>query len=157
NFISATPTQGSCSGTSTVSCNLGSMANGAHAIVSLLVVPQSPGQLTNSAGVTATETDPDTSDNSVTIQTIVSSPQTRPSMLDQHLSVNTVVSGLSQPTMMAFIGNNDFFVLEKNTGKVQRVINGIIQSPPPLDLAVNSASERGLLGIALHPNFALNH
>ncbi|HYT48841.1 MAG TPA: PQQ-dependent sugar dehydrogenase, partial [Pyrinomonadaceae bacterium] len=57
---------------------------------------------------------------------------------------------------MAFIGNNDFFIFEKNTGKVQRVINGVIQSTPPLDLAVNSASERGGLGIALHPNFAFN-
>jgi glucose/arabinose dehydrogenase len=57
---------------------------------------------------------------------------------------------------MAFIGENDFFVLEKNTGKVQRVTNGVIQNPPPLDLAVNSGSERGALGIALHPNFLLN-
>src|SRR5437764_1479480 len=57
---------------------------------------------------------------------------------------------------MAFIGNNDFFIFEKNTGKVQRVISGVVQSPPPLDLAINSASERGGLGIALHPNFAFN-
>ena len=76
-------------------------------------------------------------------------------MLDPNLSVKTVVTGLSQPTSMAFIGNNDFFVLEKNTGKVQRVTNGAVQSTV-LDLAVNSASERGLLGIALHPNFLLN-
>jgi glucose/arabinose dehydrogenase len=56
---------------------------------------------------------------------------------------------------MAFIGANDFFVLEKATGKVQRIQNGVLQSTV-LDLAVNSASERGLLGIALHPSFALN-
>src|SRR5207302_8823997 len=80
---------------------------------------------------------------------------TGPAMLDPNLSVKTVVNGLSQPTTMAFIGNNDFLVLEKNTGKVQRVINGAVQSTV-LDLAVNSASERGLLGIALHPNFPAN-
>src|SRR6187549_847288 len=56
---------------------------------------------------------------------------------------------------MAFIGTNDFFVLEKDTGKVQRVVNGAIQSTV-LDLPVNRASERGLLGIALHPQFAQN-
>jgi uncharacterized repeat protein (TIGR01451 family) len=155
NFVSATPTQGSCSGASTVICNLGSMANGAHAVINIVVVPQSPGQLTNTASVSASEMDPDTSDNSVTIQTNVNAPASGPSMLDPHLSVNTVVSGLSQPTMMAFLSNNDFFVLEKNTGKVQRVTNGVLQGPV-LDLAVNSASERGLLGIALHPNFFLN-
>src|SRR5215472_8618477 len=77
-------------------------------------------------------------------------------MLDPNLSVKTVVTGLSQPTSMAFIGPNDFLVLEKDTGKVQRVTNGVLQGPV-LDLAVNSASERGLLGIALHPDFAINH
>ena len=53
---------------------------------------------------------------------------------------------------MAFLGPNDFFVLEKATGQVKRVVNGVVQSTV-LDLAVNSGSERGLLGIALHPNF----
>jgi glucose/arabinose dehydrogenase len=58
--------------------------------------------------------------------------------------------------MMAFLGSNDLLVLEKNSGKVQRVTGGAIRSTPALDLPVNSASERGLLGIALHPNFPAN-
>jgi aldose sugar dehydrogenase len=155
-FVSAIPTQGSCNGSATVTCNFGAIANGAIAIVNVTVTPQTPGQLSNTASVVAAENDPDTSDNSKTIQTTINASANGPSMLDPNLSVKTVVNGLSQPTSMAFIGNNDFFVLEKNTGKVQRVINGVIQSPAPLDLAVNSASERGLLGIALHPNFASN-
>jgi hypothetical protein len=57
---------------------------------------------------------------------------------------------------MAFIGRRDIFVLEKGSGKVQRVINGILQATPALDLAVNSNSERGLLSIALHPRFPRN-
>ena len=56
---------------------------------------------------------------------------------------------------MAFIGRNDFLVLEKASGKVQRVMNGALTATV-LDLAVNSASERGLLGIALHPDFPVN-
>ena len=155
-FKSATPTQGSCSGTTTVTCGLGAMSRGALAVINIIVTPQSAGQLTNNATVSATEPDPNATDNLAMIQTTVNAPSSGPSMLDPNLSVKTVVSGLSQPTMMAFIGDNDFFVLEKNTGKVQRVTNGAIQSPAPLDLAVNSASERGLLGIALHPGFALN-
>jgi glucose/arabinose dehydrogenase len=78
-----------------------------------------------------------------------------PSMLDPHLGVRTVGSGLNQPTSLAFLGANDMLVLEKTTGKVQRVVNGAIQSTV-LDLAVNGSSERGLLGIALHPNFPGN-
>lgn len=75
-----------------------------------------------------------------------------PAMLDPALTVNTVISGLNQPTSMAFLGPRDFLVLEKPTGRVIRVVNGAIHSIP-IDLPVNSASERGLLGIALHPRF----
>jgi uncharacterized repeat protein (TIGR01451 family) len=156
-FGSAIPSQGSgCSGPPTVTCNLGSIANGATAIVNITITPQAPGQLNNTASVSATENDPDTNDNSSAIQTTVNAPASGPSMVDPNLSVKTVVSGLSQPTSLAFMGNNDFFIFEKNTGKVQRVTGGIVQSPAPLDLAVNSGSERGGLGIALHPNFLLN-
>src|SRR5689334_11794801 len=68
-----------------------------------------------------------------------------PTLVDPNLAVRTVVSGLNQPTTMAFLAENDFFVLEKSSGRVQRVVNGTIQSTV-LDLAVNNASERGLLG-----------
>jgi glucose/arabinose dehydrogenase len=76
-----------------------------------------------------------------------------PTMLHPRLAVRTVVSGLAVPTSLAFLGPDDILVLEKNTGRVQRIVNGVIQDPPVLDLAVNFGSERGLLGIALHPNF----
>jgi glucose/arabinose dehydrogenase len=78
-----------------------------------------------------------------------------PTMLDPSLTVRTVVSGLTTPSSMAFLGPNDLLVLEKNTGKVLRVTNGAVQSVV-LDLSVNFASERGLLGIALHPDFPTN-
>ena len=60
--------------------------------------------------------------------------------------------GLNQPIAMAFLGRNDMLVLEKASGQVKRVVDGQVRDVV-LDLAVNSASERGLLGIALHPNF----
>ena len=75
-----------------------------------------------------------------------------PSVVDPNLAVRPVVSGLMTPTAMAFLGPADFLVLEKTTGRVQRVVGGVIQGAM-LDLAVNFASERGLLGIALHPDF----
>ena len=52
-----------------------------------------------------------------------------PALVDQNLAVRTVVAGLNQPTTMAFIGPNDIFVLEKPSGKVQRVRNGAIIDP----------------------------
>lgn len=78
-----------------------------------------------------------------------------PTLIDQHLAIRTVVSGLVQPTTMAFTAPNQFFVLEKASGKVQLVTSGVAKTV--LDLAVNNAVERGLLGIALHPYFSANH
>ena len=69
--------------------------------------------------------------------------------------METVASGLVTPISLAFLGEDDLLVLEKNTGKVQRVVDGEVQSTV-LDLAVNVGSERGLLGIALHPDFPTN-
>ena len=78
-----------------------------------------------------------------------------PVILDPDLGVRTVASGLSQPTSLAILGANDMLVLEKASGKVQRVVGGVVQETV-LDLAVNSGSERGLLGITLHPAFPGN-
>src|SRR4051794_20155879 len=81
--------------------------------------------------------------------------QTGPSMLVPNLTVSAVVSGLTQPTSMAFIGPKQFFILEKASGQVKLVSNGVV-TKTVLDLGVNNSSERGLLGIALHPNFPIN-
>ena len=78
-----------------------------------------------------------------------------PTVADPTLQVSTVVTGLTTPATLEFIGPNDFLVTEKSTGQVKRVTNGSVAGVV-LDLAVNSASERGLLGIALHPNFPTN-
>jgi aldose sugar dehydrogenase len=78
-----------------------------------------------------------------------------PSLVDPRLAVRTAASGLEQPVNLAFLGRNDMLVLEKATGRVQRVVDGVVMATV-LDLPVNSASERGLLSIALHPSFKKN-
>jgi glucose/arabinose dehydrogenase len=77
---------------------------------------------------------------------------TAPEVLAPNLAVRPIAAGLPLPTAMAFIGRDDLLVLEKNTGRVQHVRGGAVSSTV-LDLAVNFASERGLLGLALHPEF----
>ncbi|HET6576569.1 MAG TPA: PQQ-dependent sugar dehydrogenase [Fimbriiglobus sp.] len=76
-------------------------------------------------------------------------------LFDPDLAVRDAIAGLEQPTGVAFFGPNDLFIIEKASGKVKRFTDGAANGVP-LDLAVNSASERGLLGIALHPDFARN-
>ena len=146
-----------CTGTTTITCNLGAVGVGklAGAAVVIVVLPQATGLLSNTATVAASEPDPVPSNNTATVQTAVVARLTYPVMVDPNLTIRTVVSGLTQPTGIAFLGRNDFLVLEKSTGQVKRVVNGVVQSTV-LDLAVNSASERGLLGIALHPSFRDN-
>jgi len=78
-----------------------------------------------------------------------------PEVVDPDLEVNTTVSGLAQPVSMAFVGHDRFLVLEKASGQVKLVEDGEVRGTV-LDLAVNSASERGLLSIALHPKFKRN-
>jgi F5/8 type C domain/Glucose / Sorbosone dehydrogenase len=70
-----------------------------------------------------------------------------PTVKDSNLKAQTIATGLSSPTSMAFVGLNDILVLEKNTGMVKRVKDGIILSPPLLDVNVATESERGMLGI----------
>lgn len=72
---------------------------------------------------------------------------------DPKLHFRELTPGLSQPTAMAFIGPGDILVLQKGNGRVRRVINGMLQPGDVLDVAVDNASERGLLGIAIHPSF----
>jgi uncharacterized repeat protein (TIGR01451 family) len=69
-FISASPSQGSCSGTATVSCALGALANGASATVIIVVTPVSAGSLSNTVSVAAIEIDPAPANNSATVTTM---------------------------------------------------------------------------------------
>jgi uncharacterized repeat protein (TIGR01451 family) len=156
-LVSATTSQGTCSGMSTVTCNVGTLGVGSSATVTIVVTPQAVGSISNTATARADQPDPNPNNNSATVVTTVeaSCPAPGPCMVDPNLSVRTVVSGLTEPTGIAFLGPSDFLVLEKSTGKVKRVTGGVVQGVV-LDLAVNSASERGLLGIALHPDFANN-
>jgi len=75
-----------------------------------------------------------------------------PTLKDPNLQVETIVEGLSWPTSMAFIDNNNILVLEKEKGTVRLISNGILQETPVLEVDVNSRSERGLLGIAMMNN-----
>lgn len=56
--------------------------------------------------------------------------------------------GLGVPTSMEFLGPDDILVLEIS-GDLQRIVNGVMLSPPLLHLPVAEGTERGLLGISV--------
>jgi glucose/arabinose dehydrogenase len=75
-----------------------------------------------------------------------------PQVFDSHLKVEQVAKGLELPTTMAFVGPDDFLILEKDKGIVMRVNDGIISGEPLLDVNVANSDERGMCGIAVSKN-----
>jgi uncharacterized repeat protein (TIGR01451 family) len=73
-LVSATPSAGTCTGTSIIVCDLGSLANGASATVIIVVRTTAIGTLTNTASVTLAETDTDPSNNVEQERTSVTLP-----------------------------------------------------------------------------------
>jgi uncharacterized repeat protein (TIGR01451 family) len=72
-FGSATPSQGTgCSGTSTISCTLSTLANGAVATVMIVVTPTKVGLITNAAIVMGNEPDSNIANNLATEYTNIS-------------------------------------------------------------------------------------
>jgi hypothetical protein len=73
------------------------------------------------------------------------------------LRLELVVEGIDRPTALADAGDKGLYVTEL-TGRVRVISDGRLQGEPRLDLRdrVLIGGERGLLGIALHPDFATN-
>jgi uncharacterized repeat protein (TIGR01451 family) len=71
---SAQPSQGTCSGTTTIICNLGSMADPSTASVQFNVTPTASGTFSDSLIVAATQPDLNMKNNSASITATISSP-----------------------------------------------------------------------------------
>ncbi len=72
-------------------------------------------------------------------------------------SLETVVTGLEVPWSLAFAPDGRLLVSER-PGRVRIVQNGTLLADPALTLDdVAASGESGLLGLALHPQFAANH
>ena len=71
-----------------------------------------------------------------------------PQLTDSNLTVEVVVDGLNMPTTMAFLGKDDFLILQKN-GSLVRVIDGVVSDKTRLDVPVAKGFYQGLLGIAI--------
>jgi aldose sugar dehydrogenase len=67
---------------------------------------------------------------------------------DPTLRAEVITGGISFPTSMAFLDDNNILILEKE-GAVRLVSDGVMQDAPVLQIPVDSKNERGLLGIAV--------
>jgi glucose/arabinose dehydrogenase len=67
----------------------------------------------------------------------------------------TQITGLSNPTAMTFAPDGRLFVCQQG-GALRVIKNGALLATPFVSLTVDSAGERGLLGVAFDPNYATN-
>jgi glucose/arabinose dehydrogenase len=80
-----------------------------------------------------------------------------PTIMDAELEAELIFEGefefeendISPISSMAVLSSDDILLLEKNTGRVYRIINGEMLQEPLLDVSVANERERGLLGIAV--------
>jgi glucose/arabinose dehydrogenase/plastocyanin len=72
-------------------------------------------------------------------------------------TVVPVLPNMNLPTALAWDPAGRLFYTEKQTGNVRLFANGVLQPTEVIHFNVNPDFERGLLGIAIDPNFNTNH
>jgi glucose/arabinose dehydrogenase len=85
----------------------------------------------------------------------VASASAAAATLPAGFSESSIASGLRNPTAMAFAPDGRLFVCEQG-GALRVIKNGALLTTPFKTFTVNSSGERGLLGIAFDPAFAIN-
>ena len=103
-FVSATPSQGTCSGTTTVTCNLGAMPSPSQATLTVVVTPTQAGSFTNTATIAATEPDLATANNSASVTTTVLLP------------ADLVLTKAASPSSLDVGGNITYTLVVTNKG-----------------------------------------
>ncbi|MGH9720618.1 MAG: PQQ-dependent sugar dehydrogenase [Bryobacteraceae bacterium] len=78
-----------------------------------------------------------------------------PATLPTGFSETLVTGGISSPTAMAIAPDGRIFVCQQG-GQLRVIKNGSLLAAPFVTVAVSSVGERGLLGVAFDPNFAVN-
>ncbi len=99
--VSATPSQGTCSGTATVTCNLGRIEHDGQATVTIVARADAAGTVTNAAVASATENDTRPADNTATAQTTVT--QSAVAAAPAGLTVDATGNGVFQPNEGAVV------------------------------------------------------
>ena len=110
-WVSATPSQGTCTGTATVTCSLGALASGASATVAIVATGALAGNQINTASVAASEGDPNPANNSASASVFVTN-QTR--------NADLAVSKSGSPGSVAIGANVTYTVTVTNNGPDER-------------------------------------
>jgi hypothetical protein len=127
-----------------VRCNLGSIAPGARAVVTIVVRPNQPGALINTATVVGDQPEPNTSDNRSTTPTLVRGPFRPP--------VATCPSLTVQPRSLSVGRRGIVRVLVAQDGRGVRGVRILLKGPGLRKVA--TTNRRGRVAIVVHPTRA---
>jgi uncharacterized repeat protein (TIGR01451 family) len=124
NLVSATASQGPCSGTSVITCNLGTLNPSGNAFVTIVVTTGAAGLISNIAALTTSSFDPNTADNTVTISTTVGQAAAGiQAQIESAGSGDTIVIGPGTYVGgLSFNGKN--ITLQSSAGPASTILHG---------------------------------
>jgi len=140
-FVSVTTSQGTCTGGPMVRCNLGTIAAGGRASITILVRPNEAGALINSATVVGSEPEPNTANNRASTPTLVKGPFRPPVATCPVLTV--------QPRSLSVGRKGIVRVLVTQKGRGVRGVRILVKGPGILKAATTDG--RGRVAIAVRP------
>jgi len=136
-FVSSSASQGGCSGTGTVICNLGTINSSANATVALVVTPTVAGTISNTAGVASSLSDPNSFNSSATAGTTVSAPAAPPASADLAITMTDSPDPVT-------VGNNLTYSIAVTNNGPDGATNVVVTDTLPSDLTfVSSTSDQG--------------
>jgi uncharacterized repeat protein (TIGR01451 family) len=123
---STAASQGGCFGTATIICNLGTITSGARGTVMISVIPSQTATITNTFQVMANQTDPNLSNNSVSITLLPDTTSSTPS-----------------------ISISDAVVTEGNSGTVNATFQVTLSMPSshPITVTFSTANRTATAGV----------
>ena len=86
-------------------------------------------------------------------------PQADSHLGELHLALDTVATGLTRPLLVASPpGDRRTLFIVEQRGRIMILRDGVLRAEPFLDISTQVAGggEQGLLGLAFHPDYALN-
>ncbi len=130
-FVSATPSQGTCSyAAPTVSCNIGSIANGGNATINVVVTPTATGSISSDASETQTTQDMSPIDNHPLPQTatVITTP-----------TAGVSLSALIGPSSVT-VGNAAVYTITVSVTPGAAATNVVLTAPTPAGLTYQTAT-----------------
>jgi uncharacterized repeat protein (TIGR01451 family) len=138
-LVSANSTAGTCSGTTTISCSLGTLAPGATVMVTIVVTPPA-GTIANTATATLNEADPP-ANNTATVETFVD-------FADLSITKNTAQNLVAPGSTFTF----SLFVKNKGGIPADAIVTDNL--PAGLTLTKCAATGNGVCGVGGNVTFS---